>query len=78
MQEVHNKNDQVVLCTPSTNVPFDDGSGLGEAMPLVLQDNLPFITMDYGFEINGILGMNFLINSGAIINLKGMHLQLNS
>ena len=47
-------------------------------MPLVLQDNLPFITMDYGFEINGILGMNFLINSGAIINLKGMHLQLNS
>lgn len=26
--------------------------------------------MDYGFEINGILGMDFLTQSGAIINLK--------
>jgi predicted aspartyl protease len=34
--------------------------------------------MDYGFEINGILGMDFLINSGAIINLKSMDLQFSS
>ena len=26
--------------------------------------------MDYGFKIHGILGMDFLIGSGAIINLK--------
>jgi hypothetical protein len=26
--------------------------------------------MDYGFEINGILGMDFLTASGAIINLR--------
>jgi len=25
--------------------------------------------MDYGFEINGILGMDFLVSVGAIINL---------
>ena len=25
--------------------------------------------MDYGFEINGILGMDFLTQAGAIINL---------
>lgn len=31
--------------------------------------------MDYGFEINGILGMDFLICSGAIINIKSMDLQ---
>ena len=34
--------------------------------------------MDYGFEIIGILGMDFLISSGAIINLKVMHFHLNS
>jgi len=26
--------------------------------------------MDYGFEINGILGMDFLLATGAIINLN--------
>lgn len=26
--------------------------------------------MDYGFEINGILGMDFLLQAGAIINLR--------
>jgi predicted aspartyl protease len=31
--------------------------------------------MDYGFEINGILGMDFLICAGAIINLQSMDLQ---
>jgi len=30
--------------------------------------------MDYGFEINGILGMDFLTRTGAIINLKEMSL----
>ena len=30
--------------------------------------------MDYGFEINGILGMDFLTESGAIINLHTMSL----
>ncbi len=28
--------------------------------------------MDYGFEINGILGMDFLIRAKAIINLPEM------
>jgi predicted aspartyl protease len=28
--------------------------------------------MDYGFEINGIIGMNFLREAGAIINLGKM------
>jgi len=26
--------------------------------------------MDYGFEINGILGMNYLKRAGAVINLQ--------
>ena len=26
--------------------------------------------MDYGFEINGILGMDFLTSAGAILNLR--------
>ncbi|MCB0177822.1 MAG: clan AA aspartic protease [Anaerolineae bacterium] len=28
--------------------------------------------MDYGFDINGILGMDFLRQSGAIINLRNL------
>jgi predicted aspartyl protease len=31
--------------------------------------------MDYGFEINGILGMDFLRSVGAIINLREMRLE---
>ena len=30
--------------------------------------------MDYGFDINGILGMDFLTQSGATINLQKMHI----
>ena len=30
--------------------------------------------MDYGFDINGILGMDFLIESGTIINLREMRM----
>ena len=30
--------------------------------------------MDYGFEINGILGMDFLKTSGAIIDLRKMEI----
>lgn len=30
--------------------------------------------MDYGFEINGILGMDFLTNMGAIIDLQDMNI----
>lgn len=33
--------------------------------------------MDYGFEINGILGMDFLIRTGAIINLREMGLSFS-
>ena len=33
--------------------------------------------MDYGFEINGILGMDFLTKVGAIINLRDMYVDLN-
>ncbi len=31
--------------------------------------------MDYGFKIHGILGMDFLVGSGAILNLKTMQIQ---
>jgi predicted aspartyl protease len=31
--------------------------------------------MDYGFEINGILGMDFLTCTGAVINLHRLQLQ---
>jgi hypothetical protein len=31
--------------------------------------------MDYGFEINGILGMDFLTRAGAIINLHEMKIE---
>jgi predicted aspartyl protease len=33
--------------------------------------------MDYGFEINGILGMDFLQGSGVVINLRDLSLQLS-
>jgi len=33
--------------------------------------------MDYGFGINGILGMDFLTASGAIINLKEMQVDFS-
>lgn len=31
--------------------------------------------MDYGFEINGILGMDFLMHTSAIINLHQLHIE---
>jgi hypothetical protein len=31
--------------------------------------------MDYGFEINGILGMDFLLRAGAIIDLKELRME---
>ena len=31
--------------------------------------------MDYGFEINGILGMDFLIEAGAVLDLKTLRLE---
>jgi hypothetical protein len=31
--------------------------------------------MDYGFEINGILGMDFLLQAGAMINLRDMKIE---
>ena len=31
--------------------------------------------MDYGFEINGILGMDFLTEVGAIINLRDLRIE---
>jgi predicted aspartyl protease len=30
--------------------------------------------MDYGFEINGILGMDFLVDTGAVIDLRTLDL----
>lgn len=33
--------------------------------------------MDYGFEINGILGMDVLLAAGAIINLRDLQLEFN-
>lgn len=31
--------------------------------------------MEYGFEINGILGMDFLVGTGALINLRAMEIE---
>ena len=33
--------------------------------------------MDYGFEINGILGMNFLRPAGVVLNLRKMSLSFD-
>lgn len=33
--------------------------------------------MDYGFEINGILGMDALIQAGAILNLRQLELDIS-
>lgn len=33
--------------------------------------------MDYGFAINGILGMDFLTQAGAIINLSTMQIEFS-
>ena len=33
--------------------------------------------MDYGFEIQGILGMDFLRRTGAVLNLKGMTIEFS-
>jgi hypothetical protein len=34
--------------------------------------------MDYGFEINGILGMDFLARTGAIIDLAKMQIEFTN
>jgi predicted aspartyl protease len=34
--------------------------------------------MDYGFEIQGILGMDFLLQAGAIINLHDLGLEFST
>lgn len=34
--------------------------------------------MDYGFQINGILGMDFLRKAGAVINLQEMNIKFAS
>ncbi|MFH1563929.1 MAG: retropepsin-like aspartic protease [Nitrospirota bacterium] len=36
-----------------------------------------FGVMDYGFEIEGIVGMDFLTQSGAVIDLKGLSIIAN-
>ncbi|MBN1427503.1 MAG: clan AA aspartic protease [Anaerolineae bacterium] len=36
--------------------------------------NIEIGKMDYGFEINGILGMDYLTGAGAIINLQTMEI----
>lgn len=33
--------------------------------------------MDYGFEINGILGMDFLLRAGAVLNLRELSLEFS-
>ncbi|MDM8517448.1 retropepsin-like aspartic protease [Desulfobacterales bacterium HSG16] len=33
--------------------------------------------MDYGFEINGIVGMDFLLDAKAVIHLKKMIIEFN-
>jgi predicted aspartyl protease len=33
--------------------------------------------MDYGFEINGILGMDFLLRAGAILDLQELSLEFS-
>lgn len=47
-----------------------DGLQVGECT--VLDFEVEIAGMDYGFEINGILGMDFLRQAGAILNLHKM------
>ncbi len=35
-------------------------------------------SMDYGFDLNGILGMDFLIQAGAVINLRDLTLEFET
>ena len=35
-------------------------------------------SMNYGFEINGILGMDFLTSSGAVIDLRRLTLEFSA
>jgi hypothetical protein len=48
-------------------------------MQFVLKDNLPFTSVVIGYNESEVevtnLGMDFLIGSGAIINLKTMQIQ---
>ncbi len=50
-------------------------------MRLQLRDNLPFVIeiggMDYGFDIQGILGMDFLTTAGAKIDLEKMEIEFS-
>ena len=34
--------------------------------------------MDYAHDINGILGMNLLLNAGAVINLRELTMELEA
>ena len=35
-------------------------------------------SVDYGFDLNGILGMDFLIQAGAMINLRDLTLEFEA
>lgn len=35
-------------------------------------------SMDYGFQMNGILGMDFLVRANAVINLRDMKMEFLS
>ncbi|GAB4398787.1 MAG: hypothetical protein OHK0052_21980 [Anaerolineales bacterium] len=51
-------------------------------MQLFLKDDLPYFEievggMDYGFDMNGILGMDFLLGIGAILDLSQLQITFN-
>ena len=41
---------------------------------LLSQFEVEIGAMDYGFQINGIIGMDVLVSTGAVINLQSLHL----
>ncbi len=57
------------------NVLVDTGSASTIlATEAVARVQIVPMPMDYGFQINGILGMDFLTQSGALIDLQSMRL----
>jgi hypothetical protein len=59
---------EVVFTRHVDRLQLDDQQGLN-------QFEIEVGGMDYGFKINGILGMDFLISIGAIINLHDFRLE---
>ncbi|NUQ39487.1 MAG: clan AA aspartic protease [Caldilineales bacterium] len=71
---------QIIQITPSPEDSLYTIRGVGGS-EVVFSRKVDYLKlgeyMDYGFEINGILGMDFLVQAGTIINLRDMKIEFN-